>query len=80
MDHLKPYHGVSSENWLANETDSVPDSDVSLALNETGAGAGGATYCKYNSRSSSYQPMKNFQNLEESKIPSNVFTINKIKV
>lgn len=60
MDHLKPYQEVSSENWLANETDSVPDSDVSLALNETGAEAGGTTHCKYNSRSSSYQQNEKF--------------------
>lgn len=45
VDHLKPYQGVSCENWLANETDLVPDSDVSFALNETGAEAGGTTHC-----------------------------------
>lgn len=60
VDHLKPYQGVSCENWLANETDLVPDSDVSLALNETGAEAGRTTHCKYNLRSSSYQPNENF--------------------
>lgn len=81
VDHSKPYQEVSCENWLANETDLVPDSDVSLALNETGAEAGGTTHCKYNSRSSSYQPNENFSKFGRKIKPhSNVFTINKIKV
>lgn len=63
VDHLKPYQGVRCGNWLANETDLVPGSDESLSLSETGAEAGGAIPCKYNSPSSSCQP--NVLSLEE---------------
>lgn len=45
---------------MANETDLGSDSDVSLAFNETGAETGGTAHCKYNLRSSSYQPNENF--------------------